>query len=330
MKKRYAIPLAFAAIAAAAVMLLRTPDTDPAAMEAKYTNEFSHFAEGPNGLRVHYRDQGNPDGAPLVLLHGNSATLHTWEPLVERLGGKYRLITLTLPGHGLTGPNANRDYSASAMGDAVTLVADELGLKRFVIGGNSMGGWISWRYALAHPEKVDALILIDSAGMPLRAGERRPPLNLGFRLLQHPAGRFLMQYVTPRAAMERSLRETVSVEDFITDEVIDRYWELYRIPGNRKAAGERWIVDREPQYADRIGEIAAPTLVLWGAEDSLIYASAAETFAERLQNAEVVIYDGVGHLPMEEVPDRTAADIDVFLNRVLKAGFLANNSTNRL
>ena len=111
--------------------------------------------------------------------------------------------------------------------------------------------------------------------------------------------------------------ETVSVEDFITDDIIDRYWELYRIPGNRQAAGERWTVDREPQYADRIGEIAAPTLILWGKEDPLIHASAATTFKERLPQAEVVIYDGVGHLPMEEVPDKTAADIDAFLSRVL-------------
>ena len=317
MKKRYVIPLFLLALVACAAIFLRTPDTDPAAMEAKYANEFSQFAEGANGLRVHYRDEGDPDGVPIVLLHGNSATLHSWEPLAERLGGKYRVITLTLPGHGLTGPNKDGDYSATAMGDAVTLVAAKLGLDRFVIGGNSMGGWISWRYALAHPGKIDALILIDSAGMPLREGEEPPPLNLGFRLLQHPAGRFLMKYVTPRAAMETSLRQSVSVEDFITDAVVDRYWELYRIPGNRQAAGERWIVDREPQYADRIGEIEAPVLILWGKDDPLIHASAAATFKERLPQAEVVIYDGVGHLPMEEAPDRTAADIDVFLSRVL-------------
>jgi len=317
MKKRYAIPLALVAIVAAAGFFLTTPDTDRAAMEAKYTNEFSHFAEGPNGLRVHYRDQGNPDGPPLVLLHGNSATLHTWEPLAARLDGEYRLVTLTLPGHGLTGPNANHDYSVAGMSEAVDLVVDELDLTRFVLGGNSMGGWISWRYALAHPERIDALILLDSSGMPLREGEEPPPLNLGFKLLQHPVGRFLLQYVTPRSAMETSLRQSVSVENFIDDAAIARYWELYRIPGNRQAAGTRWTVDREPQYADLIGDIAAPVLILWGAEDRLIYASAAETFKERLPQAEVIVYDGVGHLPMEEVPDRTAADIDAFLDRVL-------------
>ncbi len=313
MKKRYVIPLFLLALVACAAIFLRTPDTDPAAMEAKYKNEFSHFAEGANGLRVHYRDEGDPDGVPIVLLHGNSATLHSWEPLAERLGGKYRVITLTLPGHGLTGPNKDGDYSATAMGDAVTLVAAELGLDRFVIGGNSMGGWISWRYALAHPGKIDALILIDSAGMPLREGEEPPPLNLGFRLLQHPAGRFLMNHYTPRIAVRRSLLQTMETDAIVTDEMVDRYWELLRMPGNRKAAGERWIVDREMEYADRIGEITAPTLIIWGTEDQLIYPSAAQTFAERMPDADAVIYDGVGHIPMEEAPDRTAGDIDSFL-----------------
>jgi pimeloyl-ACP methyl ester carboxylesterase len=317
MKKRYAIPLVLLALVAGAAFFLRTPETDPAAMAAKYANEHSRFAEGPNGLRVHYRDQGNPDGVPIVLLHGNSASLHTWEPLVERLGGEYRIVTLTFPGHGLTGPNQGHDYSAATMGETVTLVADELGLEHFVLGGNSMGGWISWRYALAHPEKVEALILIDSAGMPLRDGEAPPPLNLGFRLLSHPAGRFLLQRFTPRAAIERSMMESVSVTSIVTGESVDRHWELLRLPGNRKAAAERWIVDREPQYAERVGEIAAPALLVWGAEDQLIYASAAQTFDERMPNAKVVIYEGVGHLPMEEAPDRTAADIDAFLDSVL-------------
>jgi pimeloyl-ACP methyl ester carboxylesterase len=317
MRKLYAIPAILLALVAGAFLFLRTPDTDRAAMEKKYTSAASAFVEGGNGLRVHYRDEGARNGVPVVLLHGNSASLHTWEPLVQRLGGEYRVVTLTLPGHGLTGPNANHDYSATGMAEALDLVVRELKLERFVLGGNSMGGWIAWRYALANPGKVNALLLLDAAGMPLRDGEEPPPLNLGFRLLQYSAGRFLMQRFTPRSAVERSTLETVSVKSVVTEAMVDRYWELLRLPGNRKAAATRWTTDRELHVADRIGEIAVPVLVLWGAEDRLIYASAAQTFDERLPNADVVIYEGVGHLPMEEAPDRTAADIDAFLDRVL-------------
>ena len=314
MKKLIVLLFAIAAV----LFFLRTPDTDPDAMTAKYTNAQSRFVENAEGLRVHYRDQGNPNGVPIVLLHGTSASLHNWEPLVAELGGEYRIITYTQPGHGLTGPHPRDDYSYAGMAEALDLVTDELGLDHFVLGGNSMGGWVAWRYALAHPEKVDALVLLDAAGAPLRAGEEAPPLNIGFRLLRHPAGRFLMQYFTPRALVEKSALQSVSVKSVMTPAVVDRYWELLRLPGNRRAAALGWVRDRESAFADRLGEIAAPTLIIWGADDQLIFPTAAQTFDERMPNADVVIYEGVGHIPMEEAPARTGLDIDVFLERTIK------------
>lgn len=306
-----ALPLAVLVVL---LITLRTPDTDPAAMAAKYTNAQSRFVENDAGLRVHYRDQGNRDGEPIVLVHGTAASLHTWEPLVERLSDEYRIVTYTQPGHGLTGAHPRDDYSFAGMAEALDLVTDELGLDHFILGGNSMGGWIAWRYALANPEKVDALLLLDASGMPLREGEEEPQLNIGFRLLGNPIVRFLMLYYTPRGLVEKSALQSVSVESVMTEDVVDRYWELLRLPGNRRAAGLRPLVDRENQYADDVGNITAPTLVIWGAEDRLIHASAAQTFDERLPNAEVVIYEEIGHLPMEEAPDRTAKDIDDFLD----------------
>lgn len=314
-KLPYAAVIVFAL--ALLAFALRTPDTDPQAMTVKYTNAHSRFVENDAGLLVHYRDEGNPGGIPIVLLHGNSASLHTWAPLVERLGAKYRIITYTHPGHGLTGPHPRDDYSFTGMADALDLVANELALDSFVLGGNSMGGWVAWRYALANPEKVDALLLLDASGMPLREGETAPPLNLGFRLQQNAFGRFLLQQFTPRNIVKKSLLDTVSVNAIVDEAMVDRYWELLRLPGNRKAAAHRALADREPHMAQDVGTITAPALVIWGAEDQLIYATAAETFDERLPNAEVVIYDGVGHLPMEEAPDRTAEDIDRFLERTL-------------
>lgn len=316
MKKLFLFALPLIALAAL-FLLLRTPDTVPEEMLAKHANEASRFADDANGLRVHYRDQGNPDGVPVILIHGTAASLHTWEPLVEHLGDEYRVITYTQPGHGLTGPHPRDDYSFAGMAEALDLVTEELGLERFVLGGNSMGGWVAWRYALAHPERVDALILFDAAGAPLREGEEAPPSNLAFRLTRNPVGRLLLKHVTPRSLVEKSLRQSVSASSVIDDETVDRYWELLRLPGNRRAAALRALVDREPEKFEDIGEITAPTLIVWGAEDQLIYASAAQTFAGSLPNAEAVVYDGVGHIPMKEAPDRSAQDIDAFLDRVL-------------
>ncbi|NOX82259.1 MAG: alpha/beta hydrolase [Alphaproteobacteria bacterium] len=317
MKKLFLFTLPFVAIFAA-LWLLRTPDTDPAAMAKKYTNPASKFAEDAEGLRVHYRDEGAPDGVPIIFLHGTSASLHTFAPLVDALGETYRVITYTQPGHGLTGPHPRDDYSFAGMAEGLNLVTEELGLDHFVLGGNSMGGWVAWRYALANPDRVDALILIDAAGMPLRDGEEEPPLNIGFRLLANPVGRYIVQNYTPRELVKESALESVSVKLVMDAAAVDRYWELLRLPGNRRAAVLGWVADIELPFADRLGEITTPTLIIWGAEDQLIFPSAAQTFDERLPNADVIVYDGVGHIPMEEAPDRTARDIDGFLQTVFE------------
>jgi pimeloyl-ACP methyl ester carboxylesterase len=213
------------------------------------------------------------------------------------------------------------------MAAAVDVVAAKLGLDHFILGGNSMGGWVAWRYALARPEHVDALLLIDAAGMPPRAGEKRPPSNIGFRILEHPLGRWLATRITPRALVEKSLRGSVAKQDIVDDAMVDRYWELLRFPGNRQATALRAHGDREPEMAVRAGEIAAPTLILFGKQDRLINPSAAQTFHERIAGSEVVLLDGVGHLPMEEAPDRAAGAIADFLTRRLSASSPARPET---
>ena len=88
-------------IAAIALLALGyTPDTDPVAMRAKYASSASRFVDVGGGLTMHVRDEGNPNGPVLVLLHGSNASLHTWEPWVERLKAKYRIISLDQIGHG--------------------------------------------------------------------------------------------------------------------------------------------------------------------------------------------------------------------------------------
>ncbi|MBN8843488.1 MAG: alpha/beta hydrolase [Sphingomonadales bacterium] len=316
-RKRVLIPLGLLLAILIAFLALRTGDTDRDEMIAKYGGPDATFAAGPAGQRIHYRDQGRRDGPVVVLLHGSNASLQTWEPLVKRLGGTYRIVTLDLPGHGLTGATPDRDYGADGMIDAVDVVAAKLGIDHFTLGGNSMGGWVAWRYALARPEHVDALLLIDASGMPLRKGEKAPPSNVGFRILKYPFGRWLATQITPRSLVEESLRGSIEKQGIVDDAMIDRYWELLRFPGNREATVLRAQMDREPAMADRVGDIKVPTLILFGKKDLLINPTAAQTFNERIAGSEVVLLDGIGHLPMEEAPDETAAAISDFLTRRL-------------
>ena len=308
--------LAFIIIIFAALFFLRTPDTNPAEMRAKYASDASRFATSGAGLSVHYRDQGNPDGAPLILVHGSGASLHTWEPLVDLLGNDYRIITYTQPGHGLTGPHPDDNYAFAGMAEALDLIVAELDLQRFALIGSSMGGWLSWRYALAHPERVDALVLIAAAGAPAPEDAEDAPLAIGFRILKTPAGRFLAEHFAPRSIVEKSALQSVSVKSVMDEAAVDRYWELLRYPGNRRAAGLRSVADREPHYGERLRDIETPTLIIWGDEDRFVPVALARAFAKRLPNAQTVIYEGVGHLPMEEAPNRTAQDIAAFLQKI--------------
>jgi pimeloyl-ACP methyl ester carboxylesterase len=124
-------------------------------------------------------------------VHGSNASLHTWEPWVRLLADEFRLISLDLPAHGLTGEVPDGRYDMEAFMATIDALRAHLALKQFVFIGNSMGGGIAWRYTLAHPQRVIALVLIDATGPPAwhleqsvmaEAGQGQTPL--AYQLLQ--------------------------------------------------------------------------------------------------------------------------------------------------
>ncbi|WP_310498486.1 alpha/beta hydrolase [Sandarakinorhabdus sp.] len=294
--------------------LLRTPDISVANLRAKYGSPASQYLALVPGSPIHLRDEGPRTGFPVVLLHGSNASLHTWEPWVKTLTAKgYRVITLDFPGHGLSGPVPSRDYSAASYVDVLEKAVAHLGLRRFALGGNSMGGGVSWLYAHRHPDQIAGLILVDSSGQPAPKGQDLP---LGFRIARMPGIRSLGEIITPRAMMERSLKQSVSVQESATPAVVDRYWELLRYPGNRRAT-----IDRFTGYAGTPREtadapLAMPAAVIWGAEDRLIPVSSAVWFAQRLPNSRVTVLGKVGHIPMEEAPERSLVPVLTLLEQV--------------
>jgi pimeloyl-ACP methyl ester carboxylesterase len=279
-------------------------DRSASELEARYATPPSRFVE-VDGLRVHYRDRGS--GPALVLLHGSNSSLFTWEGWVERLAPTHRVITLDLPGHGLTGPDPRERYSAAEMAEVVDAFASKLGLDRFAIGGNSMGGSVAWHYALAHPERVDKLILVDAGGLPHR--EPRPP---ALRVASLPILGRLVRWETPRFAVAASVRDVYGDRAKVTDDIIDRYYALLLRDGNREATRER-LQRKDDSLSARIGEIQAPTLILWGTEDRWIWPKYGEQFRDRIPGAKLVKLPGLGHIPMEEDPAASVAPVLAFL-----------------
>lgn len=310
MKTAFRIILALAAILVAAFFIFRTPDTDRAEMIAKYINDASQFVDDGVGGKIHYRDEGNKDGPAILLIHGSSSLLQTWEPVVALLGDKYRLISLDLYGHGLTGPQARGDYSADANISAAIKVLDTVGVRKAYWVGNSMGGWLSWRAGLAVPERVSGLVLIDASGA--QTDEKIKPY-LGARLARSSIGQLLLPEITPKFLVRSSLEENFAQPERLTDELVTRYWELLRFPGNRHATLARGRTPREPEKWDEIGNLKMPVLLLWGEQDKVIPVSHAKAFEAAIAGSKLIIYKDAGHLPMEETPDQVARDIDSWI-----------------
>jgi pimeloyl-ACP methyl ester carboxylesterase len=296
---------------AAAWLKLRGPDIPYETLEAKYSGSASHFVDLPGGFHVHYRDEGNPNQPLVVLLHGFGDSFTTWEGWVHELGGQFHVISLDFPGHGLTRAPEGYELTGAGLADFVDAFAATLALPKFAVAGNSMGGGVAWQLAVRHPERTDALILVDAAGFP----NEKPPAEvpLAFRLLQYPIGRAILRNIDNRPLIDEGLKTDVYDKSLITPALVDRWAEFQRAPGHRAILIGVNFGAQTQATADVLGTIKVPTLVLHGESDVLIEPASARKFAAAIPGAKLITYPRVGHLPQIEIPRRSAADAAAFL-----------------
>ena len=262
-----------------------------------------------DGMQVHLRDEGpRDDPQPLVLLHGTSDSLHTWDAWTAALQPQRRVIRFDLPGFGLTGPRPDNDYSIQAYVAFMGALLDRLGVQRCVLVGNSLGGEVAWASALAMPQRVQRLVLVDASGYPL-AGQDVP---LAFRLAETKSVRWLLEYVLPRGLVQTSLRNVYGDPTKVTPDLVDRYYDMALRAGNRHALGHRIDLVRADS-SQSIKALTQPTLVLWGALDRLIPVQSGQRFARDIAGARLVVFEGLGHLPHQEDPVQTVREVRRFL-----------------
>ena len=288
-------------------------------VNARYTSPSSQFMIMENGSRIHYRDEGKRRGETILLLHGSNASLHTWEPWVEFLGDEYRVVTLDLPGHGLTGAVPDKDYTTGAQLKVLGAVVEHLALPDFILGGNSMGGGVSWRYALSHHNKVKALILIDAVGLPEwqhAAGKKNTPLV--FKLMAQSWFRLIAVKLDSYYLVKWGVEAAYNNSPVVTDELIMRYYELLLRRGTRHATVTRYSsIEQSNGVTYDLSKITQPALILWGEEDSFVPLETAHRFTKVMPNTRLVTFAGVGHIPMEEAPEKSAKSVLKFLQKVL-------------
>ena len=289
------------------------PDIPRAVLEAKYATPPSQFVILSDGARAHYRIRGAADAPTLVLLHGSNASLFTWEPWSKTLSDKFRVVSVDLPGHGLTGAVPSRDYSTKGMATFVAEFADKIGLQKFALAGNSMGGGVAARFAETYPERVTALVLVDAGGMPTKMGDRIP---LAFKLLRMRWLQPILAKLDPKPLAREGLDKAIVRKAVLTDQMVDLYSDMALLEGTRNATFERFNQTGEDfdYVKNHVGALKMPVLILWGEQDHLIPVAAAHAWNAAIPGSKLIIYPATGHIPMEEVADQSAADVRKFLS----------------
>src|SRR5512139_1008134 len=307
MKRRYKVLIGLIALVAVAAAWGVRRDLPATEVDATYRTEQSRFVELADGTRMHYLEAGAASAPALVLVHGSFDSAFTWERVLPSLAESFHVIALDLPAHGLTGRTRRDRYTLADMVEALAGLVDRLGLARFSLGGNSMGGNTAWLYALAHPERVERLVLIDSGGYPT-AGAPLVEAEPG------PVMRWIYRHGNPTPLVRRGLERSVANPDVISDAYVTRMVDFLRREGTRDAQAVRnraRAIDDQP-FA-RIPEITTPTLIVWGDRDELLPVEAARRFDADLPHSELRIYEGIGHMPQHEAPERLVTDIRAFL-----------------
>ena len=300
---------ALALLLAGFAALNRAPDRPVAELTARWAQPPSSFIDIA-GMQVHVRDEGvRDDPVPIILLHGTSASLHTWDGWVRELEPFRRVIRVDMPGFGLTGPAPDGDYTIEAYVRFMGAVMDHFAIRNCVLAGNSFGGWVAWETALAQPGRVDALILVDSAGYTLHSQS----VPLGFRVAKIPVLNRLVESMLPRALVESSVRNVYGDPDKVTPDLVDRYYEITLREGNRAALVQRFAQAAAGIDETRIRQVGVPTLILWGGRDRLIPLEYGAHFRRDIAGSSLVVFDDLGHVPQEEDPVRTVAALKSFL-----------------
>lgn len=292
------------------LVMFQQPDKTVAELAPRWAPPPSQFVE-IDGMRIHLRDEGPRQAVPIVLLHGTSASLHTWEGWVQTLKSKHRVISFDLPAFGLTGPNPQNDYSIESYSRTVIAVMDKLGVDQFVLAGNSLGGYIAWATAVFHPERVTKLVLVDASGYPYEPTS----VPLAFQISRQPLLKLLIGDMLPRSLVVKSVKNVYGDTSKVTPELVDRYYQLTTRAGNRQALAERFEQTQPGPLMHRIVEIKQPTLIIWGQEDRLIPVSFGRRFQQDIENSELVIFATLGHVPHEEDPQSTVKSVMEFLDR---------------
>lgn len=270
------------------------------------------------GRDVNVLDVG--EGPALVFIHGHSGCWQHWLEQIPHFMGSHRVIAMDLPGFGRSEMPA-AGVSMTAYGQVVAGILEQLDAHPAVVVGNSMGGFVAAELAIQAPHLVEKLVLVAAAGMASKY------IGLPTEFIRHPTavagGRVIFGLLGMPEAQARTLaarprgrRLTLGFVCRSPERLHPAMvYELLRGTG-RPAAAPAAVALAEYDFADRVPEIAAPTLIVWGDYDLLVPIASARLYEDAIEDATMVVYDDTGHVPMIERPERFNADLEAFIHDV--------------
>ncbi|MAF84147.1 MAG: alpha/beta hydrolase [Gammaproteobacteria bacterium] len=300
--------IAVAAMIGTGFALWAYRDIPATSLEARYMTRASRFIN-IDGVRIHYRDEGT--GPAVLLLHANFSNLIGWDPWVEALQDSYRVVRMDFTSHGLTGPDPTGNYSQERTLELTEKFIGAMDLGKFSIAGTSMGGTMAIHFAQKHPERIDNLILLSPGSLE---GKERTESGRD----QVPDAAYLLKYIMPRALPKFMLESGFGDKNKLTDELIDRWYDMWRREGQREAQLDRLKQYKAGDIEDLIRALQPRTLLLWGEANTTADFSQSGKFRELLENVAsltFISYPGVGHMAVQEAGQETGRDVRLFLDQ---------------
>lgn len=284
----------------------------------KYSYSDSKWIKNDFDTMIHYRDVG--EGPVVILVHGEMQSMHVWDDWVKKFSENFRVITIDLPGSGLTSaPHCISDpedtcpenLSSNYLSHTLEYFIEDLNIQKFTLVGHSYSGYLAAQYAAhQHPEKLDKLILITPMGF-----QQEVPWILNY--ITVPGMDVFNKHVQPATISSRILDHFYGQPSKITPANRQRFMHLTQSEGAHHSNVRQMKMIRtlmEQGMLLDLGDITIPTLVMWGQSDTWGDFAHAERWKKELGNANLVTYLAYGHLLMEEGAEITSTDAMAFIN----------------
>jgi len=265
-----------------------------------------------DGMTIAYLKSKEPvDGDTIVMIHGFGANKDNWTRLAHELSDDFNIYAIDLPGHGESSKPLDIGYHFDEQTRRLNRILEELDLGRFHMMGNSMGGAITALYAAYYPEQIRSAVLFDPAGIWAYESDLAEQVVAGGKNPLIP---------TEEGDFERLVDFALVEKPFVP-------WPIYSVMEDKAIANRdvNTVIFNDirdstmaSQFSEDITAIKAPVLIIWGQEDRITDPRNADIFVQQIPDARKVLLDGIGHAPMIEAPEKSAALFREFLAESVK------------